>query len=239
MFLINKHISVTGNKTAIFIPVLLVFMLFGCSPENLTSPERSQTEDMSPKSVITVNKASQNISPVRTFSDMEKVGHSKLVRNGNGVSFRLQTSELEPGTVVTLWMVIFNEPGNCIEGCGADALTNSDAQADLQYASGRVIGDSGKTTYAGHLNEGDNSESILPIWLGLPAPGLVDAQEAEIHFVVHSHGPKIADLVNEMLHSFNAGCGPIFDPAFPAVPEELGTYGPNTCRDVQFAVHMP
>ncbi len=59
------------------------------------------------------------------------------------------------------------------------------------------------------------------------------------HIPKQTRGPKIPELTNEMLHSFNAGCGPIFEPSLPPVPEELGTYGPNTCEDVQFAVHMP
>jgi hypothetical protein len=213
-------------------------MLLGCESETLVSPNNS-SEELPSVLMKSTQAADQSNSNVYTFADMEEVGSSQLVRTSTGVSFKLSTSQLEHGDIVTLWMVIFNKPENCSDDCGNDDLANLDAMVDVVYASGRVIGKSGKTTYAGHRNEGDISGSIFPAWLGLPSPGLVDAQKAEIHFVVHTHGPKIPELTNEMLHSFNAGCGPDFMPGLPPVPEELGTYGPNTCEDIQFAVHKP
>ena len=222
------------------IPFLLVIgMLFvGCDAVAPVAPEPSGD---SLELMVTAmdNVASRSTSNVYTFDGMAEVGTSVLVRTSNGVSYNLKSGELEPGTVVTLWMVIFNSPENCVDGCGTDDLANPDAVVDVVYSSGRVIGGSGKASYAGHRSEGDDSGTILPAWLGLPSPGLVNAQEAEIHFIVHSHGPKIPILVDEMLHSFNAGCGPEFEVGLPPVPEELGTYGPNTCRDLQFAVHLP
>lgn len=214
-------------------------LLSGCADDTLTSSELSSAEGLAVDQTTALSKAGASTSAVYTFAGMEEVGTSQLLRTDDGVSFKLQTTELVPGTVVTLWMVIFNNPEDCTAPCDMDDLANPHAMADVVYASGRVIGGSGKANYAGHRSEGDNSGSIFPDWLGLPSPGLIDARKAEIHFIVHSHGPKIPGLTSEMLHSFNAGCGPIFDPAFPEVPEELGTYGPNTCVDVQFAVHIP
>lgn len=221
--------------------LLMMSMITGCDSDSIVASEESNelslqlNEDMYQAG----NTAAGSVSNVYTFVGMEEVGSSQLVRTSTGVSFNLSTSQLEPGSIVTLWMVIFNKPENCSDDCGNDDLANPDAMVDVVYASGRVIGKSGKTTYAGHRSEGDNSGSIFPAWLGLPSPGLVDAQKAEIHFVVHTHGPKIPKLVSEMLQSFNAGCGPDFMPGLPPVPEELGTYGPNTCEDIQFAVHLP
>jgi hypothetical protein len=186
------------------------------------------------------NAAARSTVPVFAFGTMDEVGTSALVRTDNGVSFHVSTTGLEPGSVHTLWMVIFNEPENCTDpGCSNDDLSNPDATADVTYGAGTVIGGSGRATFAGHRNQGDHSGSIMQEWLGLTEHGLIDAQEAEIHFVVHSHGPKIPRLVDEMLHTFNAGCGPNFAAGLPPVPESLGTYGPNTCEDVQFAVHAP
>ncbi len=184
-------------------------------------------------------RAGIDASEVYTFEDMRRVGTSKLVRTESGVSFELKTSELVPGDVVTLWMVVFNKPEECSDPCNEDDLGNPDVMTDVLYASGRIIGGSGKAGYAGRRNVGDSDGSIFPAWLGLPSPGLLDAREAEIHFVVHTHGPRISELTSEMLHTFNAGCGPIFDPSLPPVPEELGTYGPNTCESVHFAIHVP
>lgn len=213
-------------------------VLLSCESEAPIAPEPA-SENLQLLATASENAATHSISNVYAFEGMNVVGSSRLTRISNGVSFTLETTDLEPGTVVTLWMVIFNSPENCTDECGNDDLANLDANVDVVYSAGRVIGGSGKATYAGHRNESDNSGSIFPAWLGLPSPGLVDAQNAEIHFVVHSHGPKITELLDEMLHSFNAGCGPIFEPSLPPVPGELGTHGPNTCHDIQFAVHLP
>lgn len=238
---------------AIFTFILIIFVGAGCTADtvldvNEAPAVQSQNGDVEAAGELAqagifaeqnAGKASSGVSDVYTFADMSRVGTSKLVRTKDGISFVLGTTELVHGTVVTLWMVIFNKPENCSGGCGADDLGNPDVVTDVVYASGRVIGSSGKANYAGHRQAGDNSGSIFPAWLGLPSPGLLDAQAAEIHSVVRSHGPKIPELTGEMLHSFNAGCGPISDPSFPPIPEELGTYGPNTCEDIQFAVHLP
>ncbi len=211
----------------------------GCDSTTVSPEAQPETAQQELESTAAHHAATRSTARVLTFGDQDEVGTSKLVRTDNGVSFRLSTTGLEPGTVHTLWMVIFNEPENCSDGCGDDDLFNLDATPDLAYGAGSVIGESGRATFAGDRNEGDNTGSIMQEWLGLPEPGLVDARKAEIHFVVHSHGPKIPGLVNEMLHTFNAGCGPNFIEGLPQVPESLGTYGPNTCKDVQFAVHTP
>lgn len=57
-------------------------------------------------------------------------------------------------------------------------------------------------------------------------PGLKDAQAAEIHIVVRSHGPAIEGLESEQITLFlEPGC------------EDLG--GPNVCEDIQFSIHQP
>lgn len=217
--------------------LILLVVLTNCNSETPIASD-SATE-LVPKKHAAEQAATHSTSTVYTFEGMNEVGSSKLVRTKDGVSYTLETTGLEPGHVVTLWMIIFNNPEHCSNSCGEDDLANLDATVDVVYSSGRVIGGTGTANYAGHRSEGDNSGSIFPAWLGLPSPGLIDAQAAEIHLLVHTHGPKIPGLTNEMLHSFNAGCGPIFNPALPPVPEELGTHGPNTCLDTQFAVHMP
>lgn len=222
------------------LPIALVGPLLftaGCDRADVLSPS---ARPEAPPPAAAVQKASRSTADVLTFATQEKVGTSRLVRTDRGVSFRLSTSGLEPGTVHTLWMVVFNEPESCTApGCGGDDLFNADAKPDLVYAAGHVIGGSGRATFAGHQNEGAADGSIMSEWLDRAGHGLLDARGAEIHFVVHSHGPVIPELVSEMLHTFNAGCGPDFIEGLPPVPESLGTHGPNTCEDVQFAVHPP
>ena len=80
----------------------------------------------------------------------------------------------------------------------------------------------------------DASGSVWEV-LGLPAPGLMDAYKAEIHFVVRDHGPYISGMKREMTSTFNGGCELGELPADP----RLGKVGPITCVDVHFAVHKP
>lgn len=210
---------------------LTLAVLAGCGDQQVVSPELAP--------VVRFSAASRDVATVSTFADLTPVGSSRLVRNDNGLSVSLATSGLASGSTATLWIVVFNLPENCsAPGCGEDDLFDPSAMVDVMYTAGTVIGGSGKATLAGHRAEGDNSGSLFGA-LGLPSPGLIDARTAEVHFVVRSHGPKIPGMVDDMIHTFNGGCqnpGPPFpDP----LPPELGAPGPNTCMDVQFAVHLP
>jgi hypothetical protein len=223
-----------STLSATFIAATLAI---GCE-STVTQPGPDMAELAPAFSVDAVVKPLRSINPVLLWNDpSQQVGSSTLLRTRQGVSFDLQTSSLTRDEVVTLWMVVFNNPEHCDGGCDIPDFFNPAVQADALYAGGRVIGGSGTANYAGHRNVGDSSGSIFPAWLGLPAYGIIDSHKAEIHFVVHTHGPKIPGLVGEMLHTFNAGCAPEFMEI--PVPEELGTHGPNTCEDVQFTVHTP
>lgn len=220
-----------NRRTRIATLGLSLALLAGCGDQEVLSPD--------PHSGPRFAGAARSAAAVLTFAEMMPVGTSRLVRNDNGVSVSLSTTGLPVGTTATLWMVVFNQPSNCSPpGCGEDDLFAPMAMADVMYTAGKVIGGSGRATFAGRRGEGDNSGSLFAA-LGLPSPGLIDARMAEIHFVVRSHGPKIPAMVDEMIHTFNGACqnpGPPFpDP----LPPELGAPGPNTCMDVQFAVHEP
>lgn len=186
-----------------------------------------------------VTPPAPDIQPVLTFADEEEVGSSTLNRGANGISFSIETTELEPQTAATIWVVVFNAPQHCATSpCGDPDLFVPNVMADVLYGTGDVIDGSGNTTFVGSRGLQDGTGSLLGA-LGLPSPGILDINKAEIHFVVRSHGPLVPGLENEMLETFNGGCqhpGPDFpDP----LPTELGAPGPNTCVDVQFAVHQP
>lgn len=224
------------NHLMLSIAMLALLVTAGCS-DDLTPPVSDALTPGESLAALSTGPA-RTTSPVLLWDDPTvQTGTSTLTRVKNGVSFRLETSELTPNDVVTMWMVVFNNPEFCDDGCDIPDFFNPLVQADALYADGRVIGATGRANYAGHRNVGDVGGSIFPAWLGLPAYGILDADKAEIHFVVHTHGPKIPGLVGEMLNSFNAGCGPTFMDI--PVPEELGTHGPNTCQDVQFTMHLP
>ncbi|MFW6084083.1 MAG: hypothetical protein ACODAA_02615 [Gemmatimonadota bacterium] len=140
---------------------------------------------------------------------------ARLTRGKNGVNAWLQTNGLTSGNAYTLWVVVFNHPENCIEPneCRlADVMAADPAVAvDLIGTGGQVIGGDGRATFAGRVKVGE---------LGERGIGLLDAFEPEIHLVVRNHGPKLPGAAQ--LEEFNGGCEP----------------GPNTCENVQDALHF-
>ncbi len=214
------------------------FLMLAACDRNADSPVQPELADMTPQAVM--QKADRSHAPVLTFPpELREVGSSQLVRTDRGISYKLTTSELEPGTATTLWLAVFNRPENCLTTpCGEPDLFRSEPMPDVMYAAGNVIGGSGKATFAAHRNADDNSGSIFAP-LGVPAPGLVDPRRAEIHLLVHTHGPVVPEFMPDMIQTFNGGCqhpGPPFpDP----LPPEYGAMGPNTCATIQFSIHRP
>jgi len=182
--------------------------------------------------------ADRSTSPVRTLPGGSAVGSSTLVRTDNGVSATVETTELVPDNVVTLWWVVFNNPAACehpIPGsaCGPGDAHNSapdGPQPSLLHAAGRIVSEEGTAKYGAHLRVGDTSRALF-------GPGLVDARGAHVVLALKTHGPKIAELVSEQLSTFAGGCNNQ-DDVPPGAPQELvGTPGPNDCAEIQFTVH--
>ncbi len=144
-----------------------------------------------------------------------------LVRNRNGVRLNLKTAGLEPGHVYSVWLVAFEHPDKCVDGCGMDDFANPAADATVfGSVAGSVVGGTGKATLAGHVKPGDPTIDILE------GDGSLDNPlTAEIHFVIRTHGPKIQGMVHDQAATFNAGC-------LPGEPNE------GMCRNVQVAVFM-
>ena len=207
-----------------FMMVLVVFT--GCDTDSTIAP--NSQEELADVPYSADQSATISHSNVYTFANMTQVGNSSLTRNDGGVSFTVSTSGIEPNTANTLWFVVFNNPENCSDACGEDDLFTPSVMADVMYAAGRVVMHSGKANYAATRRVGDNEGSIFPVF-GAPSPGLLDARKAEIHLIVRSHGELIPGLISEMISTFAAGCS--------GFPPALGTPGPNTCEDIQFAVH--
>ena len=169
----------------------------------------------------------KSISPVQQFSDDSEVigAWSILNRDYNKVVTNLHTKWLEPGTAVTLWWVIFNDPSKCThpEGgfrCGKEDLPefggDNSAKTSIVYADGKVIRDS-----AGHDGLG-NFDARLETWDKsgvLSGEGLTNPLGADVHLVLKSHGRLIQGMTYEMTHTFDGGCDV------------------NTCEDIQYAVH--
>ena len=191
--------------------------------------------------------------PVLDFAMLGTWGTSKLVRTGGGVSYQLSTSGLEPGHAYTLWFVVFNDPAGCLtpNACIGDDVVNPGADPDMAYAAGHIVGGSGRATFAGSKGVGVLSGSVnAPVLPASLANGLTNPLGAEIHLVVHHHGPKLPEYMPDMIQSIDGGCTDAGVPAagvpspwnlYDGDPPEggFGRRGPNTCSSVQFAVHRP
>lgn len=161
--------------------------------------------------------ATRDVSEVFLFADPSVVvGSSLLVRNDNGVAGTVQTSGLAPGDAVTVWWVIFNHPSECTTDapfrCGEADLFDPDVETSVLHAAGEVIGGNGTGRFGSYLTEGDTTGALF-------GPGLLDSREADVHFVVRTHGPAIPGLIPAQIHTFDGGCDI------------------NTCEDLQAAVH--
>jgi hypothetical protein len=117
-------------------------------------------------------------------------------------------------SAVTMWAVIFNDPQNCVGGCGEDDLDRPAVNPSVLYVTGQRVQSNGRAAFAGAISKG----SPMGVLFG---PGLVDPAAAEIHLIVRSHGRVIPDLLASQVSSLDGGCPP------------------NDCTDLQFAVHLP
>lgn len=161
---------------------------------------------------------------------------AQIVRNDNGIAYKLSTTGLEGGNAYTLWLVVINNPSTCLATpCSAGEIINNPAtDSQVRFAAGHVAGASGNGAFSGHVSEG-------PLSGWLPERSLEDAREAEIHLVVNDHGPATAEYMPGMIHTYRGGCSDAspFPSVFPATALFDGEVGPNICRLYQAAVFLP
>jgi len=197
---------------------------------------------IAPFMVVTAQQAPiVSSSPVFSFADGSEVadGWSTVTRSENGVAMTLHTTDLVPNDTYTIWWVIFNAPENCSDGvCNEDDIFYVDenglaldenggrqlnfdaveaAQVSVQHATGGYFGDAVNGHFSASLGLGDVPGIVF-------GPGLLDAQGAEVHLVVRTHGPKIDDLFDAQISTFGGACDPLNE---------------APCVDVQFSMHQP
>lgn len=163
---------------------------------------------------------------VRVFGQTTTIPYSgaSLSRNNDAVFATFSTSQLLPGTVVSLWWVFFNNPKACGgDGCSVPDLFVPAVNASLHNAGAALVGLDGRFTIAGYKAVGDISGGHILPGMPDPSPGLVDAKRAAVHLVVRSHGAASADpaVLAQQLTQFNGGCPP------------------NTCTNLQAAPFNP
>jgi hypothetical protein len=158
-----------------------------------------------------------------------------LLTTTKGVIASLETSELTPGNAYTLWFVAINNPGACENTpCkGSDVLGMSDkVESDVGYGDGLIAGPDGTGVFTTHRKKGE----IPQAWIGT---GLTKPESAEIHLVVHDHGPLIAGREAEMIGTFRGGCTEdSLSKMAPDTARADGEPGPNTCKLIQDVIFM-
>lgn len=179
-------------------------------------------------------------STVHRFADASAVDGAvaRLTRYDGIVTTVISTDDLVVGDVYTLWWVIFNAPQNCSGVCDLDDIFAVDengavprdadgnrvmnmegianAQIAVMHAAGGYA-EHGTLNTSAWLREGATPWTVF-------GPGMLDAQTAEVHLVVRTHGPKQDAAFADQLSTFGGGCEQI-----DAAP----------CDDVQFAVFLP
>ena len=180
----------------------------------------------------------QTTTIVRTHpsqGDVVEVAGSSatLTTTENGASVEVNTAQLEPGNVYTIWWVVVNRPEMCATSpCTArDFLGNTEAVAtEATYGAGQIVDDSGNATFTAELSVGD----VPNPWFG---NGFTNPLGAEIQIVVNDHGPLIPEMADNMLNTYRGGCTDSSLPGpFPDTAKSDGDPGPNSCRLVQAAV---
>lgn len=180
----------------------------------------------------------------------DPAGSSNIVRTNGGISGNLSASlsndlDTAKGLTATLWLVVFNEPGECAAApCGEPDLFNPAVKPDVLHAAGNVVGGSEKVSFGYHRQAGDNSGSIADLF-GMPTDngepwGLIDARAAEVHYVVRIHGPLNPEAMPAQIHTYGGGCIAFapFGHFPPTHPLDL-FLGWGDCQDVMFAINQP
>jgi hypothetical protein len=160
---------------------------------------------------------------------------AQIVRNDNGIAYRLNATGLEEGNAYTLWLVVINNPSVCAaDPCTPAEIFNPASRSQVRFGAGHVAGASGNGTFAGHV-------AVGPLSGWLPNGSLEDTRVADIHLVINDHGPAIPEFMPNMIHSYRGGCSDSspFPGIFPATALADGDVGPNICRLYQAATFSP
>jgi hypothetical protein len=185
-------------------------LLFAACTDTSASP----TVLSEPEPLFAASATSEDVVMLATG---QVAGTSKLVRNDSGVHMTFRTTGLEPGTVATIWRVLFNDPEECANPGNCTGTDSGNPAVDFSsfYPAGHVIGGSGKANYGASLPVGrltvdpDPAANQLVRGPAQAEPGdgiLNDARKAEIHLVLRTHGQAIPGLIQHQLSTFDAGC---------------------------------
>ncbi len=197
------------KKTANFLSLVIIMVLFSCSSEPIIESETSL------QSVAAKAEASKSIAPVEDNLG-EIIGTSTLHRTKNGITVNFKTDGLIPGNAYTVWFVVFGDaPG----------------PPSSTHAAGLVVGGSGKGNFSGHLSVGDIFDTPSP---NGSLPVFNTPLTAEVHIALRTHGPAQPGMIPSQIHTLDGGCTSGF-PTGPILHGDSDIEG--YCANIQVAMH--
>lgn len=182
-------------------------------------------------------------APVVRLADGAVVGDSSLVRTPNRLNAVVRTSDLDPGSAVTVWWRIYNRPRFCAtDPCTPADLSNPRVRGSQLHATGIVVEDaSGEATLvatayrtASRVPGGTSfADSLLEGFLS--GPGLRRPLDAEIQLVILSHGRALGPEAEDAFAQLTTP-----DAAFTDCEGDADPAGRSfRCGALQVATHQP
>lgn len=142
-------------------------------------------------------------------------GAATLSRDKKGISYRINTTELAPGHVYTIWTVIFNRPQHCMDGCNGPDLSDATVRGSVVFGGSYIAGANGTGNFNDSVDKGAPPAGLQVNVPAGTANGLIDPMKAEVHLVLRTHGSPVEGHADVQLSTF----------------EEC-----DACTNVQFAV---
>jgi hypothetical protein len=214
------------KRTSIAIVTMLAVLLIGAVPVAAQDAEEPATR---------MSVTGAFAFPTTTWGGQPIAGSSSsYIGYEEGVSATFATTGLEPGHVVTMWWVVFNNPELCTHSLGGLRCSEDDLiifggdeaiEGTVLTAGAHIVGPDGSGHFGSYLATGDTSRVLLA------GPGLTNPLGADVHLVLRDHGPVQDGLFGAALGTYGGGC--------IEAPEGSGTLGDFACVDVQFTAHEP
>ena len=193
-------------------------------------------------------ESTRQVDPVVRTGDNVRVGESTLIRTPNRVQAVVRTSDLDPGSAVTVWWRIYNRPWQCAMpfACEASDLDNPAVEGSQLHATALVVddGDGAATVIASLYRTAGVDEYGVKFDQSLAeghlkGRGLRRPMGAEIELLLASHG-RLADpkMIGEdaALEQLLTPGGTRLECEDPAQPTSARTF---RCGVIQRVDHIP
>jgi hypothetical protein len=179
-------------------------------------------------------------NPAQTSGTAVPGAFSTLQRGYFSVTIALQTYGLTPGNGYTLWWVIFQDPGACIDGCGDDdinaaAWTGANpAGIGVHYGGSFVAPASGRAEIGSRLLENAVEGCVQAMPYAPLCRPMLDASTAEVLVFLVDNGP--APDGPPPFNGFDAGCSRLVWFGYTVAQYNNGPYD---CYRAQSTFHRP